>query len=352
MNKLTILPCMACLASIQTPLAATDLRYPWDERPEYCLKMQSDDAACKLDSWSKQDQTYKRLRALWDAEQFQLLDKALIELSQSTEKFTNGHPWFGIPSGFLEWLISTKDANKITRWKTAAPDSLHSSIAESVLERKIGWAVRGSGYAGSVPDSAWALLEQHLQRSEEILLAAKPQVKMLPAWHRSLFHTVQRRQNPKSNPQSVFSEAIARWPGYLMLYEDFATSLLPKWGGNWSWYEEFATHYSNKLTSEGGSLYSRLYWKIRTEPSHESMKFTEIGINYPLLKKSGMELVRRYPKVNDYKAFMASAACAFNDLPTYKELIPQLSSSDLHTNSWVPGFSFQYCSQWADGKLK
>lgn len=332
--------------------AASDLRYPWDERPDYCFKTHSNDVVCKLDSWSEQKRTYDRLRTLWDGEQFALLERALLELSQSDGNFTNGYPWYGIPSAFLEWRISPKEKDKIARWKATVPNSLIVPIAESILERDIGWSIRGSGYAGSVPENAWELLEQHLQRSEEILLAANEQVKRLPAWHRSLLLTAWRRQNPKSNPQAVFSQGITKWPGYLQLYEDMGSSLLPKWGGSWKMYEQFAALHSDKLTAEEGSLYGRLYWKVRTEPSHESLKFTEIGIDYPRLKKSGMALLKRYPKINDYKAFMTSAACAFNDVQSYRELLSQLPASALHTDNWVPGFSFEYCSQWAEGKLK
>ncbi|HTY99798.1 MAG TPA: hypothetical protein VMB75_08190, partial [Rhodocyclaceae bacterium] len=327
--------------------AGTDLRFPWDNRPEQCFTGTAKSPACELDSWPTIPLAFERLRILWKAEQFALLERALLELSLATTVYANGYPRYDSPYTMLSDDVGSQDGPKLERWKAAVPDSLFVTIAASILERKLAWAIRGSGYAPTVNDDAWKLFDGHLQASESLLLGAPSEARRLAAWHHALLTVVLPQRKPKSDPAKVFAAAVERWPNNYAVYESMAVYTLPKWGGSWPTLEHFIAASSAAIPNDGDTLYFRLYYRLRNEPRGASLKVTEVGVDYPHLRRSGIELVRRWPTVHGFKAALTSFACAFQDRQTYLEYVGQLPATELSSKDWVPGYTYEYCSHWA-----
>ncbi|TMG97189.1 MAG: DUF4034 domain-containing protein [Betaproteobacteria bacterium] len=347
--KCVLMLATALLLSAGAALAgpAADLRYPWDSRPDSCFVGTPTAKVCELDSWSNQRLMFDRLRMLWRGEQFALFERALLELSHSSNAYANGYPQYDSPFVMLDNDVLPNNKAKLERWQIAVPDSLFAHIAESILERNISRNIRGNGFASTVTDETWALVEQHLKTSEAILLSSAGDARDLEAWHHSLLATSLLRTKPQSNPAVVFETAVKRWPKSYGLYELMAYFMLPKYRGSWTAVEHFAKTWSAEIPDDGDTFYFRLYFQLRREPKIAGIKPTNIGIDYPHLKQSGMEMIKRYPQIAGYKAGMASFACAFGDRPTFLELVEQLPASELTSNAWLTSYSSEVCSQGA-----
>src|SRR5258708_18605126 len=112
-------------------------RYPWDTRPEACMKGERVDAPeCALNSWRTFDETVGRIESLYQSERFSLLERALTETVSSNKRFVSGRP----TASAAYWAfrrtmpapgVRLVEKDRVARWRAAIPQSHFAIFAEA-----------------------------------------------------------------------------------------------------------------------------------------------------------------------------------------------------------------------------
>src|SRR5262249_10144819 len=146
---------------------------------------------------------------------------------------------------------------------------------------------------------------------------------------------------PANTPQSLFADAVKRWPRQFGFYELILTRMTPKWGGSWGIIDASITRWSNQLSAtEGHSLYARLYAGLLSQANADEMAF-----DWNKLKMGFEDLIARYPSP-DFKNTYASFSCFAQDKPAFRAALTKLSREELHPSGWLPGHSYEACMRW------
>ena len=323
-------------------------RYPWDKRPDFCLQGGAHDAQCLKDDWPTWTLTLGRITALYDSEQFALLERAMHEAVSSKEFFKNGDsPASAVYWAFRRLMPAPETAEyhqqKISRWRAAVPSSAYVAFAEARFLYGSAWNVRGSGLATSVSPESWDLFSMRLQEAEQVLLTSSKTLKRTPIWHNLLLAIALDNPRGQTDADDLFTEAVRRWPRYFELYELRLTRLVPRWGGSWEKVEEFIDRWTGDLSkSEGNSLYARLYVSLRQQgitPDQTSMDWAK-------MKASFEDLTNRYPSA-DFKNLYASYACFARDKNAFSAALAKLARNELDKRTWLVGHSYEACMRWA-----
>jgi hypothetical protein len=350
--SIILLAALACsFALVATGVwAQNDPRYPWDRRPERCFQEPGVKAPeCVADHWPSFDVTVSRLAFLYQSELFQLLERALADITSSRKQFDSGYTATSAAYWTFRALMNggqfdPSDRDRIARWRKAVPNSYFSVFAEARFLYANAWNIRGSGFAGSVSKESWELFAIRLQESERVLLNAPRGLMDTPLWHQLLLAIVLDTDQTQSNPEAAFTAAVEAWPSYFQFYEVILTRLTPKWGGNWGAVESFIDHWAKQqAASEGDSLYARLYVSV-----HVSERVApELTLyNWVRMKKSFEDLIARYPDPV-HKNRYASYACVARDKSVFGEAMRQLPAIQIDRNAWLHGHSYEACMRWA-----
>lgn len=322
-------------------------RYPWDTRPANCLDHPKT-LECAHEDWPNFDETVRRITYLYQAENFLLLERALAEITTTNPKFSSGQPALSAVYWSFRRLMPAPGINpiegeRIARWKKSFPNSYFVKFAEARFLYASAWNVRGSGYAGSVSKESWELYTERLQRSEEILLNAPQSLKDTPLWHNLLLAISLDTDQIRSDPQSVFMQAVKAWPQYYDFYEVMLTRLVPKWGGSWEQVDSFIDRWSTRqVATEGNSLYARLYISLL----NQGITPDETKMNWAKMKQSFSDLIARYPDPR-FKNIYASYACFARDRDAYNKVMQNLPKHLLMYDEWLSGHSYEACQRWA-----
>jgi hypothetical protein len=322
-------------------------QYPWDQRPSDCsVAARASDPDCKIDNWPSFVDTANRIAVLYLGEQFVLLDLAMADAVGSDKRFVDGNT----PADAVYWAFrqmmrapgtNPSHGDKISRWQTAMPGSAFATFAQARFAYGSAWNIRGNQYGSSVSKESWELFEIRLRETEQILLNAPQQLKDTPLWHRLLLAVTLDMSQPATSPQTLFANAVKRWPRQFGLYELILTRMTPKWGGGWQLVDESIREWSNQLSAtEGQSLYARLYVSLINQENAE-----EMGFDWNRLKMAFDDLIARYPSPV-FKNFYASFACLAEDKPAFRMALAKLPPKEIDPSGWLSGHSYEACIRW------
>jgi hypothetical protein len=324
-------------------------RYPWDRRAELCTppRVPSGDQ-CNPDDWPSWSATTQRIELLYTMEQFALLERAMREVLAG-ERF---YPGGDTPASAAYWAFrrlmpapgaAEDNQRKIDAWKNAVPASDFTAFAQARFIYASAWSIRGSGGGSSVSKESSDLFGIRLRAAEDILLKAPEALKGTPLWHNLLLAIVLDSPQSVSNVDTVFRNAVKRWPRYFDIYELSLTRMVPRWGGSWERVESFIDGWSRQLSgTEGESVYARLYVSLRSQ----GVTPDQTRADWPRMRASFEDLTTRYPSP-DYRNLYASYSCAARDKAAFTAALAKLSPLPPEPRNWLPGHSYEACMRWA-----
>lgn len=290
------------------------------------------------------DSTVQALRTLYQTEQFEALEKALDQLAHSKDQFISGKT----KASAAYWAFRRQmpgpgtqpnEIERIKRWREKIPGSPYSVLAESRYWYGMAWNARGTGYANSVDETAWAVFRESLQRAEAVLLEGPTALQDSPIWYQLLLTIAQDSHDLRSNPDQVLEAAIRKWPRYFDFYELRLTRLLPRWGGSWEDVDKFITRAATPLAkSEGDSLYARLYVSLQAQ----GIPTKETTARWGRLKPSFRDLVTRYPDPI-FKNLYASYACLVKDKKELSAALQKIGPNELIPSVWLRDAPYENC---------
>jgi hypothetical protein len=238
--------------------------------------------------------------------------------------------------------VAAEERARVQKWKTERPKSVFARFAELRLQYALAWNARGSGFAGSVPDTGWTTFAEGLRATEQALQGANEDVRNTPIWQNLLFATLLDASQRRADADELFDEGVRRWPDYFDFHEVALSRLVPKWGGSWEAVDGFITHWSEQLkAAEGDSLYARFYASIiagGARPGATRMDWTR-------MKASLDDLIQRYPAAEN-KNLAASFACGFRDADYLKRAMERIPDAELARSYWLSGTDPESCRVW------
>ena len=200
----------------------------------------------------------------------------------------------------------------IADWLHAHPRDATANIVfvRSLLDR--AFAIRGHGYADTVPDEAMPAIHALDERAYRHLLAVKPFVAVDPFWYVEMITTALLSGRSTDPTDQVFREGRTRFPGFLPIYRAMANHLLPQWFGSWEQIDAMAKAAVVAKSADGIGIYARIYRAMAEDYIAADKLRSETAIDWPLMVRSMRSFSAQYPATWNYDSF-AHLSCAADD---------------------------------------
>lgn len=309
-------------------------------------------------------------KKLFEAEDFENLDRLSLQYLSSHEKIPNGmwklsELYDGIdsamstPPNINTYAEIDKHWNSIQkrldRWLKKTPSSMMANTLKSIAYTNQGWSYRGTGFSSSVNQDAWVLFNEFIQKAKLNLLSVKSFATKDPNWYCAMFVIAKVEGWSDEQFFELLNEGIAKHPNYYQIYNYASSRFLPQWGGSIDDVERFAKlSAENSTTEEGRSFYARVLWSAYQ--SHLPASFIKNKNIWLLMKSSFDELVNMYPDPWNLYAY-ARFSCMAGDRENLKRVIGLIGpAAEIDRvagpplNPWGKDF-FLKCVAWIDAPL-
>lgn len=296
--------------------------------------------------WSDHDGTVAKLAKVYENEQFDQLESSMECLLNPLKRFTSGRPGSSAIYGFFRMKmpgpgVESAEADRVARWARVFPNSKFVRYAQARFAYAMAWNIRGGNFARDVNEESWKGFHDGLRNAEQLLIQAPTELRNTPIAQHLLLAISQDAGQPNEARVALFREGIARWPQYYGLYENMLKRLVPKWGGSWGIVDQFIRTWSSQLSKEeGSSMYSRLYARVLLDGANVE----ETMIQWPIMKASLEDLVKRYPDSYNW-SLAASSACLFRDVVFLKYSMQHLPPNQVQTSAWFKTTSPESCAR-------
>ena len=233
-------------------------------------------------------------------------------------------------------------------WARSAPGSATARLAHAHVISRRGWAIRGGGYARTVPAEAWAPFHAHIKRARKYLEQEKAVASANPDYYADLISLIQSEQGT-GNPEPVLKEGMSRYPGYYPMYFAMLNYLLPKWHGDAGSIEKFASAaVEHTAAIEGEGMYARIYW-FASQSEYGDDLFYRSFAHWDRMKAGFDDVVQRYPDQWNLQNY-AKFACDAQDTQTLAALLERVRKPIIH-RAWGNQERFEECEVLA-GRIR
>jgi hypothetical protein len=251
------------------------------------------------------------------------LDKLVIAYRKKNVLMSDGQPMLmGFYMGLLYSMtdcnmrISDAEWEKFRRllkdWRQASSDKSAPNISLAMFELAYGWHARGGGYAYTVNEEGWRLLKERTNNAKILLDKMGKKERSDPQWYVSRLKVAAQESSRGPEYESIFNEAIKKFPTYYEFYFLYASYLHPKWGGSIEDFHQFVDQTVAKFDVKMGRvMYTRLHW------SHsEDDMFTSGKTDWNRMKLGFNTMLEDFPDLWNRNHF-AKFACLAKDKDTF-----------------------------------
>ena len=180
----------------------------------------------------------------------------------------------------------------LQNWISARPKSITARVALAAAYIDYAWQARGNGTADQVTPEGWRLFQARIDQAANTLMEAAKLEAKCPQWYVE-FEIVGRAKGlDQQQLREIFDKAVAFAPDYYYVYQEEATSLLPKWGGKPGDTEAFAEESYRRLG--GGQESALLYFQIASQLCNECGDFNPERFSWPRLQEGFAVLEQCY----------------------------------------------------------
>jgi len=302
--------------------------------------------------WKNYQSTVDALRLIFRKENFEMLEKKLYCLTDSSRYFVSGEAGSSAAYRVFRKEIFTgvnvnKISAKISAWKSQIPGSSFIYFAKARLKYAEAWGYRGTRYANYTPKEQIDLFQSTLAEAERAVLSSDNPLKGTAISNNLLLAIILDSNQPISDARTVFDNSVKKWPRHFAFYELILSRIVPKWGGSWQAVDQFISFWSKqKNEPDDVSMYARLYYGIHK--SGYSLEKTKV--NLEVLKTSLVSLNEKFPSTK-HKIIAASYACHYKDYQAFMLFSKELSSvAKQRKNYWLKGTTQAICDSTLTAK--
>jgi hypothetical protein len=267
------------------------------------------------------------------------LNKMVLEYRNKNALTSDGQPklmgfYMGIMYSMSDCRKKQPDAEwkKFHRllqdWRSASSDKSAANLSLAMYELEYGWYARGGGYAHEVSEEGWRLLKERTNNAKILLDKMGKKERSDPQWYQSRIEVASRETHRGNEYESLYREAIKKFPNYYEFYFSYASYLTPQWGGSIYAFHKFVDQ-TVKGSNEkmGRVMYTRLHW------SHADERIFIDGQTDWKRMKSGFEaILEDFPDLWNRNNF-ANFACLAKDKKTFVEQI-NIIKEDILSEAW------------------
>jgi hypothetical protein len=145
---------------------------------------------------------------------------------------------------------SSEDVLK--QWIEDRPDSALPKLALAVHYEHLGWQARGSGFADQVDEEAWEVLEENLQKAEDVLADIEPNAQTPPAYFTIAIDVNKGLGGDPDRFEEIVDQLLKFAPEYLPAHCSAVEHLLPRWHGAPGSAEAYATYVAGHIADKSG----------------------------------------------------------------------------------------------------
>ncbi len=234
----------------------------------------------------------------WDS-----LELMARDLWQTDTRFTDGTSKLRVFYAYGAGAISDKgnplawprQIRQLRAWTAERPRSAAARIALAAGLHGYAWEARGTGFASTVSDSAAAVMEERLRELMTSLAAAAELEEPSPGWFQVALHVSRLVGIRGAAYDSLYNEAVARYPGFEAYYLYRSINELPRWGGAPGAMEAHAARASDGLGgSAGDQLYARMAWYLADAVGSDDL-FKQHTLSWPRIRTGFADLITRHP---------------------------------------------------------
>lgn len=237
---------------------------------------------------------------------------------------------------------------RVLGWAKDRPDSALARLTAAQVMVNRAWHIRGSGYASTVPASAWKPFREQLARAQRYLESESAVASRYPEYYALKLFVAKGLGGDRKTVDAIFDEGTRRFPGYYPLYFSMVDYLLPKWHGDADQVEAFARDaVSRSRSTDGQGMYARIYW-VAAQSQFRDALFRESGVHWKQMRSGFEDVTKRFPDQWNLQNY-AHFACLANDRETLRKLLPRIKRPVL-ASAWDGAMSFPMCSSLAVSK--
>lgn len=233
------------------------------------------------------------------------------------------------------------------QWAREHPQSglAHGLHAAALVEH--AWAIRGSGFAKSVPPEAWADFRRLIGEAGDYLARHAPVALTSTFSHGQLLVIGRASGWNERQLWAVVDDGVRRNPEDLELYSYALTALLPKWGGDNVTVDRYIRRVVKRTRDQHGmSMYARLY-AAAARQDYEHALFENSAARWPDMAQGWRDLLSRHPSASTENRY-AYFACLARDKLVFLELLDKIGEKpDLEQWGANARRTFDTCRRWA-----
>lgn len=255
--------------------------------------------------------------------------KNYASLEQLANQYSNVKECY--PDGMSRWAqildgIKPGEEAPETEWKShlvllhewvqSRPNSITARLALGDALIYYAWKARGSGYADTVTEDGWKVLNDRLIQAVKVLKEAGSLSEQCPRRWSLLMSAALGLGATKPQYQALFQNAISAEPGYTGYYFSMAYYLLPRWHGKPGEMEEFVKKSADEVGGDDGDLlYARLTYQLQKVSDNI---FNESKLSWERADKGFEVMEKRFPGslyVQNARAYIALVGCNRSHFP-------------------------------------
>lgn len=294
--------------------------------------------------------------ALWWGD-FQALSRLHDQYSQPGQLQADGWPKLGLvrsgidrafrsPQEHVDAFYGQLQALTL-QWAREHPRSglAHALHAEALLDH--AWAIRGTGFANTVPPQAWADFERLLRQAQAYLARHADAAQGSTLTHSKLLTFAMVGNWSERQLWAVIDDGLRRNPHDLDLYRHGLDAVLPKWGGDAAAVDRFIRRAVERTRDARGlSMYASLY-SSAAHAQFEHRLFEESGASWAEMAQGWRDLLARHPAASTENRF-AYFACLARDKTVFLELLDRIGEKP-SLDQWGKNArrTFDTCKRWA-----
>jgi hypothetical protein len=227
----------------------------------------------------------------------------------------------GIIGNLRAWKTWDRGLVAIQAWQQAHPDSEAARYVEAVYWSEFAWVARGSGFASSVSQEAWALFRERVQRALAAIVKLPHDEPVCAAPYALMINLMLETGQKGPELRALYARAAKRFPEYHPIHFAMARTFEPRWGGSAAAFERFADEAATLTRSfEGRGMYARIYWTVDDRYGLPFDARSGRPPHWEKLKQGFEDLLKRYPQSTHNLGQYANVACRSTDSATYRRL--------------------------------
>ncbi len=232
----------------------------------------------------------------------------------------------------------------LQRWVSTRPESITARVALAESYTGYGENARGTGFADTVSESGWRLLNERNAKAMQALEQASALSTKDPEWYVAMQYASQYQDLQPSAKRALLEQAIKFEPTYYYYYRMYAHSILPNWGGEEGEIANFLQKAADQIGGDAGDI---LYFRVASDIVCGCQTDQQLNLSWPRIQKGFVAVEKQNGPSPENWNLMARLAQSFNDpIVAYKlfaRIGDQWSEDIWHASSY-----FESAKKWAN----